>query len=228
MSLITPPRPSPAVAQPVAPAAGVIDDAKRRRNRRRGRIALLATVALLAGVAVLLGGGSGGGATGRPGITGGLGPRASTGNGITVRYPTGWRLLAPPITALSYPRDRLLLTSYPAATGGSCSPTRAENALPPTGALIYLLEYAGLPASSVAPGLAASPPKPGAFTLNSRELANYECWSVPTYLIRFHAAGRLFQLHVALGAHATPTRRAQVLRILDSLRFQPPAQPPHK
>ena len=71
------------------------------------------------------------------------------------------------------------------------------------------------------------PPRPEHFTLRRRALASYECWRVPTYLIRFRDADRPFQLHVALGPRATPARKAQVLRVLDSLRFEPlPAPPP--
>jgi len=220
MSLIAPPRPSPASLD-----AGVIDDAKRRRDRRRGIIAFLTTVTILAGITYLAGGGSGGRGPGVPQTAGGEVPRASAGNGISLSYPPGWKLYAPPITSISYPLDRLLLTSFPAATGGGCSPTRAENALPPSGALIYVFEYGTARAASLTHDVAAAPPKPAAFALNARDLGNYECWGVPTYLIRFRAAGRRFQIHVALGAHVTPARRAQVLRILDSLRFQSLAKP---
>jgi hypothetical protein len=214
--LIAPPRPPAA-----RPDAGVIEDARRRRRRRHGRLAAVALVALVAAIAALGGSGSGGGAAGAPAATGGLGPRASVGNGISVSLPHGWHLLAPPITSLSYPLDRMLLTSYPARRGGDCAPTRAAAALPPTGALIYLLEYgatAGTPLSR--PSGMAFPPQPRTFALRAGDRANYECWTTPTYLLRFRAAGRLFQLQVALGARVAVARRAQVLRILDSLKIQ--------
>jgi hypothetical protein len=140
------------------------------------------------------------------------------GDGVSVVVPPGWHLFAPPITALSYPVDRLLLTSYPAARGGNCGPDRAERALPPNGALVYLLEFHR-------PGplsRSAFPPRPVHFSLRAGALASYECWHVPSYLLRFRAADRAFQLHVALGPRAGPARRAQVLRVLDSMRFTPP------
>jgi hypothetical protein len=138
-----------------------------------------------------------------------------TAAGITFAQPGGWHLTMPPISSLSVPRERLLLTSYRADRGGNCGPDRAERELPADGALVYLMEYRPSAKRS------AFPPRPAHFRLRRADLGNYECWRVPSYLIRFRDAGRLFQLHVALGPHATAAHRAQVLRILDSLRFEP-------
>lgn len=155
------------------------------------------------------------------------GPRAAVGAGVSVRYPGGWQLIAPPVTALSSPVERLLLTSYPTRRGGNCSPERAERGLPDDGALIYLFEYRP-ERGAVWQHLRRRdfPPQPAHFVLRRRDLASFECWRVPSYVIRFRTADRPFQMHVALGKHATATRRAQVLGILDSLRFSPLAPPP--
>lgn len=160
-----------------------------------------------------------------PGIGG---PRTEVGAGLSVRFPRGWHLIAPRITALSYPAERLLLTSYPTRRGGNCSPERAERDLPANGALVYLFEYR--------PQLGAVwqhlrrrdfPRQPAHFALHRRDLGNFECWRVPSHVIRFRAADRPFQMHVALGRNVTAARRAQALRVLDSLRFSPlPAPPP--
>jgi hypothetical protein len=142
--------------------------------------------------------------------------------GLVVNQPVGWHLTAPPISSLSYPVERLLLTSYRAPRGGNCAPDRAERSLPAGGALVYLIEYrpkTGDPWRGLR--RASFPPRPAHFKLRRGALANYECWRVPSYLIRFRDANRPFQLHVALGARTTPARKAQVLRILDSLRFEP-------
>jgi hypothetical protein len=203
------------------PGAGVIDDARARQRRRRGHIAATMLVALLAGGAAILGGGSGGGSGRSVSPAGGSWSSVSIGKGISVSYPHGWHLLKAPITSLTYPYDRVLLTSYPAASGGGCSPTRAENALPPNGALIFLLEYAAAPGSVFGrPKGMEFPPQSAGFTLRPRDLANYECWRVPGYLMRFSAAGRLFQVHVAFGAGAAASRRAQALLILRRLRIR--------
>lgn len=155
------------------------------------------------------------------------GPRTEVGAGVSVRYPTGWHLIAPPITAVSYPAERLLLTSYPTRRGGRCSPDRAARDLPANGALVYLTEYR--------PQLGAVwrhvhrrdfPRRPRHFALRRRDMGGFECWRVPSFLIHFRSADRPFQLHVALGENATAARRAQVLRIVDSLRFSPLPPPP--
>lgn len=134
--------------------------------------------------------------------------------GIGVRVPAGWHLTAPPITDLGYPTDRLLLTSYAAHAGGNCAPDGAVRELPAGGALAYLLEYA-----SASLRRRDFPPRPAHLRLRARDLGRYECWRRPSYLIRFRASGRPFQLHVVLGPHASGARRAQVLRALDSLRI---------
>jgi hypothetical protein len=147
--------------------------------------------------------------------------------GLAVSQPGGWHLTQPPISSLSEPVERLLLTSYRAERGGNCGPDAAERALPSGGALVYLLEYrpsVGDPWR----GLRRRdfPPRPARFALRRAALATYECWRVPSYLIRFRDADRPFQLHVALGPHASAARRAQVLRVLDSLRFEALPPPP--
>lgn len=154
--------------------------------------------------------------------------RTEVGGGVSVRSPRSWQLIAPPITAVSYPVERLLLTSYPTRRGGNCSPDRAERDLPANGALVYLFEYRPqLGAVWAHLRRSGFPPRPAHFALRRRDLSNFECWQIPSYLISFRAAGRAFQLHVALGKNATAARHAQVLRVLDSLRFSTlPAPPP--
>jgi len=156
------------------------------------------------------------------------GTRTEVGGGVSVRYPRGWQFIAPPITAVSYPVERLLLTSYATRRGGNCSPDRAERDLPANGALVYLFEYRPqLGAVWAHLRRSGFPPQPAHFALRRRDLANFECWQIPSYLIRFRAAGRAFQLHVVLGKNATAARHAQVLGVLDSLRFSTlPAPPP--
>jgi hypothetical protein len=147
--------------------------------------------------------------------------------GVAVTRPKGWHVVEPPISSLGEPAERLLLTSYPAERGGNCGPDRALRALPSGGALVYLFEYrpsVGDPWR----GLRRRdfPLRPAHFALRRGALASYECWRAPTYLIRFRDADRPFQLHVALGKRATAARRAQVLRVLDSLRFERLPPPP--
>jgi hypothetical protein len=139
---------------------------------------------------------------------------ATAGHGIAVRLPRGWHLVRSPVTSLSYPHDRLLLTSYPARAGGNCAPDRAEAALPPGGALVFAYEYRG--------GRFA--PRPAQWDFGPA--LTYECWRVPSHMLRFRAAGRSFQVQVAFGPRATTARRAQVQRILRSLRISRRGGPP--
>ena len=204
----------------------MIEEARRhqRRRRTRGLGGVLIAGAAIGAVlwALLAGGGAGDGGHGSRKPSSGSTPSYSIGSGITVSYPRGWHLIAPPITSLAYPYDRLLLTSYPAARGGECGPTRAENVLPADGALIFLFEYSSTPGSVFGqPKGMSFPPQSAGIEFHRSDLANYECSTVPNYLIRFRTAGRLFQAQVAFGAHATHARRAQALRILTSLRAQP-------
>jgi hypothetical protein len=159
-----------------------------------------------------------------PGRTGAVVETPAAG-GIGVDLPPGWHRLDPPITAVVDPTERLLLTSYPARPGGNCGPDRAERELPAGGALIYVFEYAGRPAAvGTYPARRAFPPRPAHFGLPRRALATYECWHVPSYLLRFSSAGRYFQVHVALGPGISPESRGQVLGVLDSLRVSPVAK----
>lgn len=208
-------------AQPLrreAPDAGVIDDARARQQR--GRIAGISLAALIAGIAIA-GGGSGGDHHRGSQAPLGSSPYVSVGSGINVRSPHGWHLFHPPITSLVYPYDRMLLTSYPATTGGECGPTRAESVLPAGGALIYLSEYGATPGVFGEPRGMEFPPQSAGFKLQRANLGNYECSAVPSYLLRFRAAGRLFQVSLAFGAHATASRRAQATHILSDLQIQP-------
>ena len=140
----------------------------------------------------LLAGGAGRGRHDSGDQSSGSAPSYNVASGITVSYPRGWHLIGPPITSLAYPYERLLLTSYPATRGGDCGPTRAENSLPSDGALIYLFEYSTTPGSVFGqPKGMSFPPQSAGIALHRSDLANYECSTVPSYLIRFRTARRL-------------------------------------
>jgi hypothetical protein len=207
-----------------APDAGVIDDARALQRRRRGRATAALLAAVAAGAAVLAFGGSGGGNHRAAHTSRGPSPYVSVGSGIDVRYPRGWHLLRPPITSLAYPYDRMLLTSYPARRGGECGPARAEHSMPAAGALVYVFEYTAAPTSPLGqPTGTTFPPQAAGFKLSRSEFANWECSARASYLIRFMAAGRLFQATIAFGPHAPAARRAQVIEILNQLKIRPQA-----
>jgi hypothetical protein len=192
-------------------------------SRMRVRHVLVATLACAASLA------TGGCGDHLAGAADGPAPqRVAVAAGVSTIRPPGWRLLAPPIASIGHPVERLLLTSYATRRGGNCAPDRAERDLPADGALVYLIEYRPRVGSVWAHLKRADfPPLPAHVALRRRDVGSYECWRVPSYLIRFRAAGRPFQLHVALGPRASAARRAQVRRIIDGLRVSAlPAPPP--
>jgi hypothetical protein len=191
-----------------------------RASARHG-VALLVAAAALGAAAGATGGCGGPARSGPAPQAGERVTRLQATAGVSVALPRGWQLTKPPITALTVPAERLLLTSYPARRGGNCAPDRAERALPSDGALVFLFEYRPSPPGDPWRDLrrADFPPRPAHFALRARDVGRFECWRVASHLIRFRADGRPFQMHVALGADVSAARRAQLLRVLDSLRF---------
>ena len=142
--------------------------------------------------------------------------RSFQADGVTVRYPPGWHATNRPLTAVTSPRQALVVTSFllPRQTvADNCTPTSTLAAMPPGGALILVWEY---PAH--ASGLKSFPPRPGRFELGP--FGNPECFGPRTAIVLFRQAGRFFEVNVALGRRATAATRAEVLRILDSLRVR--------
>ena len=216
--------PPPAIGEPLAVEAldaGVIEEARARQRRHRGIAGALAAAAITALVVASVGGG-GNGASGPMHPTSDSWSRAVLSSGLTISYPAGWHLITPPITRLAYPIDRLLLTNYPARAGGACAPSDAGQALPAEGVLVYMIEWLSGTGSFGSPPGAVFPSEP-ARTVLGRKAAYYECWGskpVSTHLLRFSAAGRHFQVEVALGPHVTSAARRQLLLILDRFQFR--------
>jgi hypothetical protein len=142
------------------------------------------------------------------------------GPAVSVRYPPSWHATSAPLTPVAYPSQLLAIASYPLPRGSGgadgCRPTEALERLPRDGALVYAWDYGEQPFRR-AFRRKDFPPRPDHFRL--RAFSHYEC-AGPSYLIRFRQAGRFVQIHVALGAGATPRTRARVLRVLDSIRLE--------
>ncbi len=143
--------------------------------------------------------------------------RTFRGEGISIRYPPGWFATARPLTPVTSPQQVLAIASYPLPRGSAgadgCAPKEALDGLPLTGAFIFGWEYGQL---SKVTGIRERdfPPRSKHFELAG--FAPYECFG-PSYMLRFRAAGRAFQIHIAFGRRASASTRATVLRILDSL-----------
>jgi hypothetical protein len=144
--------------------------------------------------------------------------------GTTWRYPPSWSATVAPLTLVTSPGQLVAIASYrlprgPAGSDG-CRPTQALDGLPPGGAFLFVWSYGQLLPGD--PEAHDFPPRPQRFRFT--KFARYECMG-PSYMLRFRAGGRAFQVHVALGKHASAATRAAVLRILDSFRVAQGRQP---
>jgi hypothetical protein len=130
--------------------------------------------------------------------------------GLSVHLPTGWHATATALTPVGYPQ--FAIGSYPLPRGDrgadGCEPKAALDRLPATGVFIFAWEFPGTR------GDHGFPRRPRHFRL--RHFAPYECLG-PSYLLRFRASGRYFQVHVVLGRQASRSARGLALRTLDSL-----------
>jgi hypothetical protein len=140
--------------------------------------------------------------------------------GTTWRYPPSWSATVAPLTLVTSPRQLVAIASYPLPRGpgrsDGCRPTQALDLLPPGGAFVFVWSYGQLLPGD--PEAHDFPPRPRRFRLTN--FARYECMG-PSFMLTFRDSGRAFQVHVALGRHASAATRATVLRILDSFRVQP-------
>lgn len=138
-------------------------------------------------------------------------------NHVSVRYPPTWFATAQPLTLVTGPSQAIAIASYrlPTSPAGSdgCQPKAALTRMPSNGAFIFGWDYGAL--ASLGASRRDFPPEPVRFKLVG--FARYECMG-PSYMVRFRAGGRAFQIHVYLGREARPATRAVVLRILDTFR----------
>ena len=134
-------------------------------------------------------------------------------DGVSVRYPSGWHATSRPLTPVTYPPQVLAVASFPLprepqTIGNNCGPAATLARMPTTGALILVLEHRAI-------RQVVFPTRPKRFRLSG--FARYECFG-PSYLLRFHEAGRSFEIHVVFSPRVGPATRVTVLRILDSFR----------
>lgn len=144
-------------------------------------------------------------------------------DGVTVRYPSGWRIAGEPLTPfLGEPVEILHLGTFDLRPGGSrCThvPERALEDLGPTDAMIslyerredspqdfparrrHILPYSGSEPESIA---CLERPEEKGFLYRLQELGDH---------------GRRFHLYVAVGGNASLETRRETAEILDSFRF---------
>jgi len=160
--------------------------------------------------------------------------------GASVRFPDGWRVAEQPLTNLVNPREVLALATYPLRGGnkggGPCAAKRDLEAMPPDGALIWLLEYRPLRGDVWADLKRSSfPPRGGRPEVARADLRPNSCLtgvgyapraSGLSYTTTFSAADRPFQLSLVFGERVTDERLDEVEAILESLELAELAPPP--
>jgi len=138
---------------------------------------------------------------------------------LSGRLPAGWHAVEAELTAVVYPRQALVLASFPLRQhepDPECIPATALEQLPADGAAIVVLEYTGEPE----PLQADFPARPDRFRLDDETRAHYECYGLG-YAIRFRDGGRQLQAQVLLGEQANAERLREVEEILDDLTVGP-------
>src|SRR5690349_1848731 len=148
---------------------------------------------------------------------GSSGWRTWQGRGVTVRIPRDWHATRARLTPVTWPVQFLAVASYPLPRGDrgadGCEPKAAVDRLPSDGAFIFGWEYVGTADGPIRKS--DFPPRPLSFRLV--HLGRYECLD-HSYLVRFRASRRYFQVQVRLGPHASLRTRKLALRVVDSLR----------
>jgi hypothetical protein len=138
-------------------------------------------------------------------------------DGLAVTIPAGWTYHEDP-SGPDDPKTLIAFGSWTFEEGGDCAPTAAQAALPPAGALVWVMEYLGQPDLVADIG-----PRPGSFRFDEETLATYECSLVPSYMFRFRGPdGRAFQAHVALGSAITDETRRRVQLAVGSIEITAP------
>jgi hypothetical protein len=140
------------------------------------------------------------------------------GDGLSVTIPQEWSFSEEPTDPIE-PENVLAAGSWAFPEGGVCAPFAALDELPPDGAFFWMIEYHGdqrHPEDFV--------PRPDRFDFaDFRYGKGFSCYGVvPQYQLRFTDQGRFFQLQVAFGGQAPESRRAEVLRVLDSIEVTAP------
>jgi len=143
-------------------------------------------------------------------ISTGSAPHTWQARGVSVRLPPGWHATASALTPVRYPQFAFASYPLPAGDRGAdgCEPKAALDGLPASGVFIFAWEFPRSGATR------AFPRRPRHFRLG--HFGRYECLG-PSYLLRFRAAGRYFQVHIVLGKQASRRMRGLALHALDSL-----------
>jgi hypothetical protein len=137
---------------------------------------------------------------------------------LAIQTPAAWHLSPGTGVGLVQPMALFIVGTGRLPAGGDCAPTRAIKALPPDGALFWVIEYAGA-GQDFNPY--EFPPRPDRLHLGPA--ASKECIGEPSHQLLFRQADRFLQVEVLFGPAAPRSLRAAVVASLESLRPEPAA-----
>jgi hypothetical protein len=143
---------------------------------------------------------------------------ARVAGGITLRVPSGWRLVHGWLSDVVIPIPRLAVASFDVTLSRhtcACGMPNVKN-FPATGGLVFVWEYPGLTRRQ----LQRVPARPRRFAVPSGAIGPDICGG-PSGTLGFRSNGREFQVELYVGVRATPRTRAQLAEILDSLLVTP-------
>jgi hypothetical protein len=152
--------------------------------------------------------------------------------GLAVRTPAGWQVDQRPLTSLISPRQLLVISSFPMRErrpDPNCASRTAISELPPTGALLLLLEQPSAANESGAHALFGK--RPNHFHLERLRARPHECFGIARG-VDFQTTGREIYLLAYFGPKASQHMQHLADRVLDSLVLQPASKrgsmPRHK
>lgn len=210
-------QPAPAAT----PATGAVSGGDLIWRAGRSRVEMRARAVLVLAVAL-----AGCGSDGRSPSADGLATYREEQRGFAVSYPEGWRRAPTSLTpGLTDPREIVSLGTATLPPGGPCGhlPAAAVRAMGPEDAVVSIQERAGRPTSEFVersrPFELGEPTDSGDLPACVGEHIHVREWFVP-----FRDGDRGFYAIVALGASISEERRAETLRILDSLEFFGPGR----
>jgi hypothetical protein len=137
---------------------------------------------------------------------------------LAIQTPAAWHLSPGTGVGLVQPMALFIVGTGRLPAGGDCAPTRAIKALPPDGALFWVIEYAGA-GQDFNPY--EFPPRPDRLDLGPA--VGRECIGEPSHQLLFRQADRFLQVEVLFGPAAPRSLRAAVVASLESLRPEPAA-----
>jgi hypothetical protein len=134
-------------------------------------------------------------------------------DGVAITLPDDWTFREDP-SGPDEPKTVFAAATFDFPAGGECAPIAAQQVLPESGALIWLIEYTDSQGNQF-------PARPDRFDLASMTTDSFECSVVPSSMLRFQDERRLFQVHVAIGEAAPDSVTSEVEAALDSLEVAP-------